>query len=120
MTLPSGGYIIVEPTEALVSIDVNTGKFTGKGKRDPEETILRTNLDAAREVARQLRLRDIGGIIVVDFIDMESQENRAKVLQEMPHAAWARSRSDKSVRRLGPWPRRDDEATGPTLSLPGL
>ena len=83
VTLPSGGYIIVEPTEALVSIDVNTGKFTGKGKRDPEETILRTNLDAAREVARQLRLRDIGGIIVVDFIDMESQENRAKVLQEM-------------------------------------
>ena len=81
--LPSGGYIIVEPTEALVSIDVNTGRFTGKGKRDPEETILRTNLDAAKEVARQLRLRDIGGIIVVDFIDMESQQNRDKVLQEM-------------------------------------
>ncbi len=83
VTLPSGGYIIVEPTEALVSIDVNTGRFTGKGKRDPEETILRTNLDAAQEVARQLRLRDIGGIIVVDFIDMESQANRDKVLQEM-------------------------------------
>ena len=81
--LPSGGYIIVEPTEALVSIDVNTGRFTGKGKKDPEETILRTNLDAAREVARQLRLRDIGGIIVVDFIDMESQGNRDKVLQEV-------------------------------------
>ena len=81
--LPSGGYIIVEPTEALVSIDVNTGRFTGKGKRDPEETILRTNLDSAREVARQLRLRDIGGIVVVDFIDMESQGNRDKVLREM-------------------------------------
>ena len=81
--LPSGGYIIVEPTEALVSIDVNTGRFTGKGKRDPEETILRTNLDAAKEVARQLRLRDIGGIVVVDFIDMESQQNRDKVLHEM-------------------------------------
>jgi ribonuclease G len=83
VNLPSGGYVIVEPTEALVSIDVNTGRFTGKGKKDPEETILRTNLDAAHEIARQLRLRDIGGIIVVDFIDMESQENRDRVLQEL-------------------------------------
>jgi ribonuclease G len=81
--LPSGGYVIVEPTEALVSIDVNTGRFTGKGRKDPEETILKTNMDAAREVARQLRLRDVGGIVVVDFIDMESQENRDKVLQEL-------------------------------------
>ncbi len=79
--LPSGGYIIIEPTEALVSIDVNTGKYTGK--KDPEHTILRTNLDAAREIAKHLRLRDIGGIIVVDFIDMESQANRDKVLQEL-------------------------------------
>ncbi|TVP42111.1 MAG: Rne/Rng family ribonuclease [Gemmatimonadales bacterium] len=83
VNLPSGGYVIVEPTEALVSIDVNTGRFTGKGRKDPEETILRTNLDAAHEIARQLRLRDVGGIIVVDFIDMESQENRDKVLQEL-------------------------------------
>ncbi len=83
VTLPSGGYIIVEPTEALVSIDVNTGRFTGKGRKDPEETILKTNLDAAKEVARQLRLRDIGGIIVVDFIDMVSQENRDRVLHEL-------------------------------------
>jgi ribonuclease G len=83
VNLPSGGYIIVEPTEALVSIDVNTGRFTGKGRKDPEETILRTNLDAAREIARQLRLRDIGGIIVVDFIDMESQENRDRVIHEL-------------------------------------
>ncbi len=81
--LPSGGYMVIEPTEALVSIDVNTGRFTGKGKKDPEQTILRTNLDAAREVARQLRLRDIGGIIVCDFIDMESQKNRDRVLQEL-------------------------------------
>lgn len=79
--LPTGGYIIIEPTEALVSIDVNTGRYTGK--KDPEKTILRTNLDAAREIARQLRLRDIGGIIVIDFIDMESQGNRDKVLQEL-------------------------------------
>ncbi len=81
--LKSGGYVVIEPTEALVSIDVNTGRFTGKGKKDPEQTILKTNLDAAREIARQLRLRDVGGIIVVDFIDMESQENRDKVLHEL-------------------------------------
>ena len=78
--LPSGGYIIVEPTEALVSIDVNTGRYTGR--KDPEHTILRTNLDAAREIAKQIRLRDVGGIIVVDFIDMESQGNRDRVLQK--------------------------------------
>ncbi|MEM7416004.1 MAG: Rne/Rng family ribonuclease [Gemmatimonadota bacterium] len=81
--LKSGGSLVIEPTEALVSIDVNTGRFTGKGKKDPEQTILRTNLEAAREVAKQLRLRDVGGIIVVDFIDMESQENRDKVLREL-------------------------------------
>ena len=79
--LPSGGYLIVQPTEALTSIDVNTGRYTGK--KDPESTILRTNMDAAREVARQLRLRDIGGIIVVDFIDMETRGNRDRVLQEL-------------------------------------
>ena len=81
--LKSGGYVVIEPTEALVSIDVNTGKFTGKGRKDPEETILRTNLEAARVITKQLRLRDIGGIIVVDFIDMETQENRDKVLREL-------------------------------------
>lgn len=80
--LPSGGHVIIEPTEALVSIDVNTGRFTGK-RKDPEDTILKTNLDAAREIATQLRLRDIGGIIVIDFIDMESQANRDRVLHEL-------------------------------------
>jgi ribonuclease G len=79
--MPTGGYVIIQPTEALTSIDVNTGRYTGK--KDPESTILRTNLEAAREVARQLRLRDIGGIIVVDFIDMETRGNRDKVLQEL-------------------------------------
>ena len=79
--LPTGGYLIIQPTEALISIDVNTGRYTGK--RDPESTILRTNMEAAREVARQLRLRDIGGIIVVDFIDMETRSNRDKVLHEL-------------------------------------
>jgi ribonuclease G len=79
--LPSGGYLIIEPTEALVSIDVNSGRYTGK--RDPEKTILKTNVEAAREVARQLRLRDVGGIIVCDFIDMETKANRDRVLQEL-------------------------------------
>ncbi|PYP21502.1 MAG: hypothetical protein DMD53_07200 [Gemmatimonadetes bacterium] len=79
--LPTGGYLIIQPTEALTSIDVNTGRYTGK--KDPESTILKTNVEAAREVARQLRLRDIGGIIVVDFIDMEARANRDKVLQEL-------------------------------------
>lgn len=79
--LPTGGSIIIQPTEALVSIDVNTGRYTGK--KDPEKTIVRTNVEAAREIARQLRLRDIGGIIVCDFIDMETKSNKEKVLQEL-------------------------------------
>ncbi len=79
--LPTGGSLVIQPTEALVSIDVNTGRYIGK--KDPEKTILRTNLEAAREIARQIRLRDIGGIIVCDFIDMESRGNREKVLQEL-------------------------------------
>jgi ribonuclease G len=79
--LPTGGYLVIEQTEALVSIDVNTGRYTGQ--RDPEKTIVRTNLEAAREIARQVRLRDLGGIIVIDFIDMTSQANRDKVLHEL-------------------------------------
>ncbi|HVO36012.1 MAG TPA: Rne/Rng family ribonuclease, partial [Gemmatimonadales bacterium] len=90
--LPTGGYVVIEQTEALVSIDVNTGRYTGK--KDPEKTILRTNLEAAREIARQLRLRDIGGIIVCDFIDMETRANRDKVLQELrTHLARDRART---------------------------
>ena len=79
--LPTGGSLVIQPTEALISIDVNTGRYTGK--KDPEKTILRTNLEAAREIARQIRLRDIGGIIVCDFIDIETRSNREKVLQEL-------------------------------------
>lgn len=79
--LPTGGSIIIQPTEALVSIDVNTGRYTGK--KDPDKTILRTNLEAAREIARQLRLRDIGGIIVCDFIDMDARRDRDRVLNEL-------------------------------------
>jgi ribonuclease G len=81
--LKKGGYLIFDHTEALVAIDVNTGRFVGK--KDQEETILETNLLAAKEVPRQLRLRDIGGIIVIDFIDMESEENKRKVLSELRH-----------------------------------
>lgn len=81
--LKKGGYLIFDHTEALVAIDVNTGRFVGK--KDQEETILETNLLAAREIPRQLRLRDIGGIIVIDFIDMEAESNKRKVLAELRH-----------------------------------
>jgi len=79
--LPSGGYLTIDKTEALTAIDVNTGKFVGK--RSLEDTILRTNLEAAGEAVRQLRLRDIGGIIVIDFIDMEESASRSQVLQRL-------------------------------------
>ena len=79
--LKRGGYIVIDQAEALVAIDVNTGRFVGK--RDQEETILKTNLEAAREISRQLRLRDMGGIIVLDFIDMESEANKKAVLEEL-------------------------------------
>ncbi|MFW6409820.1 MAG: Rne/Rng family ribonuclease, partial [Halanaerobiales bacterium] len=76
--LDSGGYIIFDSTEALVSIDVNTGKYTGS--KDLQDTVFTTNMEAAEEIARQLRLRDIGGIIIIDFIDMEKKKHRQKVL----------------------------------------
>ncbi len=76
--LPSGGSLIIEHTEALTVIDVNTGKNVGTSSL--EETVFRNNLEAAEEIARQLRLRDIGGIIVIDFIDMEIRENRQQVM----------------------------------------
>ncbi|MGA1845576.1 Rne/Rng family ribonuclease [Deferribacter abyssi] len=79
--LKSGGYIVIDQAEALTVIDVNTGKFVGK--RNFEETILKTNLEAAKEIAYQLRLRNIGGIIIVDFIDMEKEEHIDKVLQTL-------------------------------------
>jgi len=78
--LPSGGYLIIDYTEALTVIDVNSGSFTGRGKGGLEETITKVNTEAAVEVVRQLRLRDIGGIIVIDFIDMAKGRNRDKVL----------------------------------------
>ncbi|MBQ3433554.1 MAG: ribonuclease E/G, partial [Selenomonadaceae bacterium] len=78
LTLPSGGQIVIDKTEALTAIDVNTGKFIGRD--DFDETILKTNLEAAAEILKQLRLRDIGGIIVVDFIDMDSLEHRQALM----------------------------------------
>ena len=80
--LKSGGYIVINQTEALVAIDVNTGKYVGKTAR-LEDTIVKTNVDAIREIVRQIRLRDLGGIIVIDFIDMDERRNRQKVLQTL-------------------------------------
>src|SRR5438552_11181521 len=79
--LKSGGYIVINQTEALVAIDVNTGKYVGK--KNLEETVFRTNLEAAKEIVRQIRLRDLGGIIVLDFIDMEELPNRAKLFETL-------------------------------------
>ena len=84
--LPSGGYLIIDYTEALTVIDVNSGSFTGRGKGGLEETITKVNTEAAEEAVRQLRLRDIGGIIVIDFIDMARASNRDKVLKTMRKA----------------------------------
>jgi len=80
--LPSGGSLVIDRTEAMVVIDVNTGKFIGKGG-NLEETVTKNNLEAAEEIARQLRLRDLGGIIVVDFIDMVLESNRDMVLRRL-------------------------------------
>jgi ribonuclease G len=99
--LPSGGYIAIDQTEALTAIDVNTGSFTGR--KSLEETILRTNLEAATEAVRQIRLRDIGGIIVIDFIDMEDPAHRVE-LQERLAEALDRDRTKtraSEVSRLG-------------------
>src|SRR5206468_4160468 len=80
--LPSGGYLVIDRTEAMVVIDVNTGKFIGKGG-NLEETVTKNNLEAAEEVVRQLRLRDLGGIIVIDFVDMVLESNRELVLRRL-------------------------------------
>ncbi len=82
--LKSGGYIVIDQTEALVAIDVNTGRFVGK--RNLEDTIFKTNMEAAREIAYQLRLRNIGGIIILDFIDMEDRKNRQLVFSALEKA----------------------------------
>ncbi len=95
--LKKGGFITIDHTEALVSIDVNSGRF--RGGKGQEDTALRTNLEAAKEVPRQLRLRDLGGIIVIDFIDMEMEENRKKVIDEL-RAGLKRDRSRTKTLRV--------------------
>lgn len=94
--IKKGAYLIIDQTEAMITIDVNTGRFVGRG--DQESTILRTNLEAAKEIARQLRLRDVGGLIVCDFIDMQRYENRRKLYEEFKHAF----RNDRAKRSILP------------------
>jgi len=94
--LKSGGYLVINQTEALVAIDVNTGKFVGKGNARLEDTITRTNMEAVDEIARQIRLRDLGGIIVLDLIDMEDRRNRHKVADALKEAL----SSDKSPTKV--------------------
>ena len=93
--LKSGGYIVINQTEALVAIDINTGKYVGKTSR-LEDTIVKTNVDAIREIVRQIRLRDLGGIIVIDFIDMDERRNRQKVMQALEEAL----RSDRAPSKV--------------------
>ncbi len=83
--LKSGGHIVINQTEALVAVDINTGKYVGKTQR-LEDTIVKTNVDAVKEIVRQIRLRDLGGIIVIDFIDMDERKNRQKVMQALEEA----------------------------------
>ncbi len=94
--LKSGGYLVIDRAEALTVIDVNTGRFVGKRGLGLEETIVKTNLEAAKEIAWQLRLRNIGGIIIIDFIDMEKEKNREKVFRAFSDAL----KSDKARTRL--------------------
>jgi ribonuclease G len=94
--LRSGGYLVINQTEALVAIDVNTGKFVGRGATRLEDTITRTNLEAVDEIVRQIRLRDLGGIIVLDLIDMEERRNRTRVMQALQEAL----RYDKSPTKV--------------------
>jgi ribonuclease G len=92
--LKSGGYIVIEHTEALVAIDINTGRYVGK--HNLEETILKTNLEAVKEIAYQIRLRDLGGIIIIDFIDMEKKSNQEKIFNAL-HEAFLKDRSKTHI-----------------------
>ena len=94
MDLKSGGYLIIDQTEALTTVDVNTGGFVGT--RSLDDTIFKTNLEAAQSIARQLRLRNLGGIIIIDFIDMDTEEHRNAVLEEF-RKALARDRTRMTV-----------------------
>ena len=97
--LPSGGYLIIDEAEALTAIDVNTGRFVGKGSKDMEETILKTNLEAVQEIAYQLRFRNIGGLIILDLIDMERPSNREKVRKTL-EALLQRDKAKTTLNRI--------------------
>jgi ribonuclease G len=94
--LKTGGYIVINQTEALVAIDINTGKYVGKTQR-LEDTIVKTNIDAVKEIVRQIRLRDLGGIIVIDFIDMDERRNRQKVMAALEEALRADRAPSKAL-----------------------
>ena len=112
--LPSGGYLVFDYAEAFTVIDVNTGRFVGSRSKNSnqrlEDTITKNNLEAVKEVVRQLRLRDIGGIIVIDFIDMANPKNRASVEDALRAGARARPHEDLRRRDLAARARRDDAA----------
>ena len=95
VNLPSGGYLFIQTTEALTVIDVNSGKFTNSATQD--ETILKTNIEAVHEIARQLRLRNIGGMIIIDFIDMTSRVDKLAMMEELEMAI----ESDKAKPQVG-------------------
>ncbi len=99
--LTCGGYIVIDETEALVAVDVNTGR--NKGGRDVEKTILQTNLEAADEMARQMRLRNIGGLIIGDFIDMKNRRDQQAVYSRMQRAAEARQEPRRTSCRSRPF-----------------
>ena len=125
--LPSGGYLIIDYTEALTVIDVNSGSFTGRGKGGLEETITKVNTEAADEAVRQLRLRDIGGIIVIDFIDMARASQPRQGPEDAAQSARRRQVEELRGRGLAARPGRDDpperhrrRARDPHRALPDL
>jgi len=97
--LPSGGYLIIDQAEALTAIDVNTGRFVGKGSGSLEETALKTNLEAASEIAYQLRFRNVGGLVVLDLIDMEDRKNREKVYRTL-ETALTKDKAKTTINRI--------------------
>ncbi len=121
--LKSGGYIVINQTEALVSIDINTGKFVGKGN-SLEETITRTNLEAVKEIVKQIRLRDLGGIIVIDFIDMDERKNRKRVMEALSLELAQRQSTEQDPRvqriRAGGHHPQAGQAISGARSLPAL
>ncbi len=97
--LPSGGYLIIDQAEALTAIDVNTGRYVGKGSKDLEETTLKTNLEAVNEIAYQLRFRNIGGLVILDLIDMDSRSNREKVWRTLEQRL-AKDKAKTTINRI--------------------